>query len=441
MLQHSRTAAGKTFLLDPRKDDLTDEDVLRSMNNALLLWTPSEDLVVTELLGRGGNSFVFRCEVKRAPLYLRGKNGGDCSVEDLVRKCRHPAIKVISSDCVRNETFESDSLREFRRSRIMEDYGYGPPVYCWGSFALKGARNSAYPPPSPPQQRCSLRRASSPGGGGERRRRRGATSTDVVYFLIFMEEMRSSLAGYAGIGTFSDVRQAWADAVALLGKASVEERIVFADAKPENFLVKTLAREKNKRSSTLDRVYLSDFDEQFLHIAQSSDDALLLNMILFSTALLFHTGNFAREYRSGDGLASLLPDELLLFISDMCRSYCASPKTIAFLARDRRYLSAALQYSRTTTTTAAQSKRRADMSTPPQRQIESSTTMRRFLSNYRRRAWLLFDACTDAGRQARCDGELQKLADRAFLESERRESYAAIDFRKEAAAAAWETRK
>ena len=394
----------RTYLLDPRKDDLSEKDILRSMNNSLMRWTSGEDIVVTDLIGRGGNGFVFKCLIRRVPPGLSGKRG-TCSFGDLVWRSRHPVVKMISSEGVRDRNFQKESRWEFYISKVMQEAGYGPPVYCWGAFTLKGTRNSAYP--------CPPRYKSEKGGCDD-----PDVGKDVMYFLIFMEEMRSSLDRYTGIGRSSDARRAWADATRILQDASLRGRYVFVDVKPENFLIKTA---EHNRSSRLERVYISDFDKQYLFVVESGDVALLLNMILFSTSALFHSHNFADKYRVEDGLFALLPDSLLLFMSDMCSFYCVSPKTVAFLVAGRPYMRAALRYSHTC-------ERVDDASRPDYPGI-----MRRFLESYRRRVGKHFDTSSSARARLVRRERLNRVADSTFLGAERSEKYGTIDFGKQAA--------
>jgi hypothetical protein len=373
---------------DGKRDPADVAKVLEWMNLALRCWLKQpegEALVsVTKLLGKGGNGFVFLAHVSEVPSEL---DTSQRCVDLMARVGKGtPVIKMVSSDGISNQSFEDNCTWEFQASSAMASLNLGPQVYCYTSFVLP-YQNRSYG--------CdgwTVGNAVSCTGHDYDKR--------VIYFLMIMAHMKGSLDEYSatigkrvgsGDAVPSDIVRAWAQAAELVYLASLHGRYVYGDMKPENFLVAT---KHHNLSDQHERVYISDFDSDYLFLAQTSGEALLLNFVLFTMSVMALQKPYPRFMQAKDGLRKVLPRYVLLFMSDMCKYYCSSPRAAAFVAGARKYhiagakgmdvLRATLRYSDTCDTT---------------KQVgEGSTAIAwKYLQRYRSLCYQAFSPSTDAG--------------------------------------------
>lgn len=285
-----------------------DKKLVDALNTALFQWLWNRAIVATKFLATGGNAFVFSCHIDVTKLNQEMANHqgpAKCKHSDLTHTST-VAMKVMTSIGNSRSSFLKKCEDEFYWSKRMEQEGYGLPVFCYASFPLVGRKNIKHP-------------------------KRRYKDEDVIYFLLFMAEMRGSLSHFikkVPLSSNSNARSAMFGAMITLAKASLKHRYVFSDLKPGNFLVGT----KNNNSSPIWRVtVLSDFDPGFLFMAKSSQEAVLLNFTFLIATLansLFSLGEFDRA----DNFITLIPQPVLLFMSDLCNYYALSPKTSTFFA-------------------------------------------------------------------------------------------------------------
>jgi hypothetical protein len=295
--------AAATPALDSRKENLSAADTRTILSRNLKDWLKGDaaKIKIGGLLGKGGYGFVFGAEMESLPELLKPRCTGSGVID---RSGSGIVLKVISSEGMSDNGFVEDAIREFELARDLADKGVGPPVYCWDTFEVENSRNSYYEKGS-----------------------QGSHQVKVKYFVIFMARMQSDLGAYTAAADQAQAMLAWREAAQQIKKAS-EDKKVFSDVKPENFLVST--KDNMKTGAPFVKTFLWDFDSRFIGNVETERGAWLANFVFFTASLLSHADTLGDKYHKKDGLYDLLPRYILLFISDMYRFYAASAKTVAF---------------------------------------------------------------------------------------------------------------